>query len=102
MIESRLRPKVVLWWGVGLAVAGILLNILLPQVGYALVGPVNASTRIDQGLIAALSILLDLVRQTLLPLGVALIAASVVMAYVARLLGANADAEAEETGIPEA
>ncbi|WP_020075321.1 hypothetical protein [Cryocola sp. 340MFSha3.1] len=101
MTESKLRPKVVLWWGIGLSAAGLLLNLLLPQVGYALTVQVNASTRVDQGMLTALSVVLDLVRQTLLPLGIALIAASVVMAYIARLLGVRAYAEADETGDPE-
>ncbi|GAA2059319.1 hypothetical protein [Leifsonia soli] len=101
MTESKLRPKVVLWWGIGLAVAGLLLNLLLPQVGYALTVQVNASTRVDQGMLTALSVVLDLIRQTLLPLGIALIAASVVMAYIAGLLGMRADVEADETGVPE-
>lgn len=101
MTESKLRPKVVLWWGIGLAVAGLLLNLLLPQVGYALTVQVNASTRVDQGMLTALSVVLDLIRQTLLPLGIALIAASVVMAYIAGLLGMRADVEADETGAPE-
>jgi len=98
--ESRLRPKVVLWWGIGLAAAGLLLNLLLPQVGYAVI-QVNGSTRMDQGMLLALNVVVDLIRQTLLPLGIALIAASVVMAYIARLLGVRDDAEPDAAGIPE-
>ena len=30
MDESKLRPKVVLWWGIGLALAGMLLEVLVP------------------------------------------------------------------------
>ncbi|MDR6612559.1 hypothetical protein [Leifsonia sp. 1010] len=101
MTESRLRPKVVLWWGIGLAVAGLLLNMLLPQVGYALTVQVNASTPVDQGMLTALTVVLDLIRQTLLPLGIALIAASMVMAYIARVLGLSADVEPGETGVAE-
>jgi drug/metabolite transporter (DMT)-like permease len=40
--ETRLRPKVVLWWGIGLSVAGVLLTTFLPQIGYFAGRPVNA------------------------------------------------------------
>lgn len=83
MNESNLRPKVVLWWGIGLTLAGALLTILVPQIGYAAVVQVNyGPTRVDQALLLVLDLVVRILGQVLAPLGVALIGAAVVMAYV--------------------
>lgn len=93
-MESKLRPKVVLWWGVGLALAGVLLTILVPQLGYAVVvQPDHSGSGVDQALLVLLDLVVRIIGQVLTPLGIALIGASVVMAYVGRLLA---------TRIPEA
>jgi hypothetical protein len=88
--ETRLRPKVVLWWGVGLTVAGMVLTTVMPQIGYAASTQFNSATGVDQGLVVLLELVVRLVDQVVPPLGVALIAASVVMAYMGRLLGSRA------------
>lgn len=83
-MESKLRPKVVLWWGVALTLAGVLLTILVPQLGYAVVVQPDSATGVDQGLLVVLDLVVRIIGQVLTPLGVALIGASVVMAYVGR------------------
>jgi len=87
-MESKLRPKVVLWWGVGLALAGVLLTLLMPQLSYSLLPEPSSATGVDQGLLLLLSLVIRIVGDLLTPLGVALIGASIVMAYVGRLLAA--------------
>jgi len=84
--ESKLRPKVVLWWGIGLTVGGMLLTTFLPFLGNAMTGAYDAATSVDQGLLTGLMYIGQLIAQVVPPLGVALIGASVVMAYVGRLL----------------
>jgi len=83
-MESKLRPKVVLWWGIGLTLAGVLWAIVVPGVGYAIVAQPSSATGVDQGLLVLLDLIVRVVGQVLTPLGVALIGASVVMAYVGR------------------
>lgn len=85
-MESKLRPKVVLWWGIALTVAGVLLVMMLPQLAYTAVQQPSAATGVDQALLALLDLVARVIAQVVTPLGVALIGASVVMAYVGRLL----------------
>jgi hypothetical protein len=85
MTESRLRPKVVLWWGIGLTVGGVLLTVLGPQLGYALALG-RGTTAMDQGLLTVVGVLVQLIAQIVPPLGIVLIGAAVVMAYVARVV----------------
>lgn len=92
MTGSRLRPKVVLWWGIVLTIGGMLLTTFLPVLGYAVTGTYNTSSGVDQGMLTSLQFVLQLIGQVVPPLGVALIGASVVMAYVARLLPARTPA----------
>lgn len=88
-MDSKLRPKVVLWWGVGLTLAGVLLTILVPQIGYAAIVQQDYSTpNVDQAVLVLLDLVVRIIGQVLTPLGVALIGASIVMAYVGRLLAA--------------
>lgn len=88
-MESKLRPKVVLWWGITLTVAGVLLAMLLPQLAYTAVQQPSPATGVDQALLALLDLVVRVIGQVMTPLGVALIGASVVMAYVGRLLAAR-------------
>ncbi|MFP3464619.1 hypothetical protein [Leifsonia sp. SIMBA_070] len=90
MTGTRLRPKVVLWWGIALTLAGLLLTTLLPQLGYALTLQHDASTGVDQGFLVGIDLVVRLIAQVVPPLGIALIGASVVMAYVRRVLAAPA------------
>ena len=87
---SKLRPKVVLWWGIGLALAGVLSTVLLPQLGYAVVFRPASGNAVDQALLALLELVLRIVEQVMLPLGIVLIGASVVMTYVDRATAARA------------
>ena len=85
-MESKLRPKVVLWWGIGLAIAGILVSLFLPQLAYTAVQQPSSATGVDQGLLLVLDLVIRVIGQVMTPLGVVLIGASVVMTYVGRLL----------------
>jgi hypothetical protein len=85
-MDSRLRPKTVLWWGVGLTLGGMLLTLLLPPIGYSLAGLSSGASGVDQGLLGGLDLVVRLIGQVVPPLGVALIGASVVMAFVAQRL----------------
>ncbi|RDV45664.1 hypothetical protein DOE76_07515 [Leifsonia sp. ku-ls] len=86
-MESKLRPKVVLWWGIALTLAGVLLTILVPQFGYAAIIQQDYSRpNVDQALLVLLDLVVRIIGQVLTPLGVALIGAAVVMEFVGRLL----------------
>ena len=99
-MESKLRPKVVLWWGIGLTIAGVLVTLLLPQLAYTATQQPSAATGVDQGLLILLDLVIRVVGQVLAPLGVALIGASAVMAYVGRLLSPAArEAERRAAGL---
>ncbi|MEN2742120.1 hypothetical protein ABCS02_30425 [Microbacterium sp. X-17] len=86
MNESNLRPKVVLWWGIALTVAGALLTILIPQIGIAAIVQPGSDVNVDQGILTVLEVVVRIIGQLVAPLGVALIGASLVMTYVGRLL----------------
>jgi hypothetical protein len=98
--ESKLRPKVVLWWGIVLTVAGALLTILIPQIGYPAVVQVDyRALGVDQDLLVLLDLIVRIVGQVLTPLGVVLIGGAIVMTYVARLLAAQARIAADDSSI---
>lgn len=85
-MESKLRPKVVLWWGIGLTIAGVLVTMFLPQLAYTAAQQPSSAAGVDQGLLLLVDLLTRVIGQVLAPLGVALIGAAVVMTFVARLL----------------
>ena len=87
MTESKLRPRVVLWWGIGLAAGGLLLSVLVPQLFYNIALPVSGPTPLDQGLLVVLDVLTRVLAQGVVPVGAGLIGAGVVMAYIARQAG---------------
>ena len=89
-MESKLRPKAVLWWGIGLTIAGVLVTLLLPQLAYTAAQQPSSAASVDQGLLLLVDLLTRVIAQVLAPLGVALIGAAVVMSYAARLLAPNA------------
>jgi hypothetical protein len=82
MNSSRLRPKVVIWWGIAVAVGGALLVVLVPWV---LNGMLIGVSQGQQDFRVIVEIILEVARSVLPPLGGALIAAGIVMAYVERL-----------------
>jgi hypothetical protein len=96
-MESKLRPKVVLRWGIGLTIAGVLVTLLLPQLAYTAVQQPSSAADIGQGLVLLVDLLTRVIAQVLAPLGVALIGAAVVMSYVARLLAPAAANEDRRT-----
>ena len=89
MTESKLRPRVVLWWGIGLTAGGLLLSVLVPQLFYTIALPSSGPTRLDEGLLTVLDLFTRVLAQGVVPVGAALIGAGVVMAYVARVAGAR-------------
>ncbi|MDR6969793.1 hypothetical protein [Leifsonia shinshuensis] len=99
MNGSRLRPRPVLWWGIGLTLGGVLLTLLLPQLGYTLTLQHDASTGVDQGMLVGIDLVVRVVAQVVPPLGVALIGASLVMTYVGRLLTADPSRRAAVAGL---
>lgn len=89
-MESKLRPKVVLWWGIGLTLAGVLMTLLLPQLAYTAIQQPSTATGVDQGILLLLDLVVRVIGQVMTPLGVALIGASVVMAFVGRTAATRA------------
>lgn len=80
-----LRPKVVLWWGIGLTVASTVLNLVVPAIVYGAWSGGSGATGVDQGLAVTVQTVLQVVTGAMPVLGPALIAASIVMAYLDRL-----------------
>ncbi|WP_349862823.1 hypothetical protein [Leifsonia sp. WHRI 6310E] len=80
-----LRPKVVLWWGIGLTVASTVLNLVVPAIFYGAWSGWSGATGVDQGLAVTVQTVLQVVTGAMPVLGPALIAAAIVMAYVDRL-----------------
>lgn len=91
MNESKLRPKVILWWGIVLTVAGVVITLLLPQLAYTAMQQPSAATGVDQGLLTLVDLVVRVIGQLLTPLGVAFIGAAVVMVYVGPRPSRNLD-----------
>ncbi|MFB6610812.1 hypothetical protein ACFCVO_10855 [Agromyces sp. NPDC056379] len=72
-------PKRTLWWGIGLSVGGALTILLAPPVMYSIV---SAEGEAGQTFYSIVQLVLNIIRQLVLPLGTALIAASLVMFYI--------------------
>lgn len=81
-----LRPKVVLWWGIGLTVASTVISVVVPAVVYGAWAGETGANGIDQGLAVTVQTILQVVTGALPVLGPALIAAAIVMTYVGRLV----------------
>jgi hypothetical protein len=79
MISSRLRPKVVIWWGVGLSVGGSLLVLLVPGFVAALVG---GASGVSQDVQVPTELILRVAASVLPSLGAAFIGAGLVMLYI--------------------
>jgi predicted lipid-binding transport protein (Tim44 family) len=86
MKSSRLRPKVVIWWGIALAVGGSLLGVFAPGLMYQWYGGADAAGQgfqgIDQGLLSIIQVVVSLATNVCPSVGAALIGAGVVMRYV--------------------
>ncbi|WP_348787481.1 hypothetical protein [Leifsonia sp. NPDC080035] len=78
-----LRPAVVLWWGIGLTVLGVVLGLALPWLLYNQQTPGAA---MDQGMLVLLETAVRLLTGVAPLVGVAMIAAGIVMAYLKRLI----------------
>ena len=74
-------PKRTLWWGIGLSVGGALLILVVPQLMYSVVS-LQTQPEAGQTALLVLELALNIIRQLVLPLGTALIAASLVMFYI--------------------
>jgi ABC-type hemin transport system substrate-binding protein len=86
MRSSRVAPKVVLWWGVGLALGGGALIILLPNLAYTVATTGNNLVGVDQGLLMGVDFVVRILSAIVAPLGTALIGAGIVMFYLRQLL----------------
>jgi hypothetical protein len=70
----------------------VLLTIVAPQIGYTSFVAVDYSAvGVDRALLVLLMLVVRVIDQVLVPLGVALIGSSVVMAYVRPILSAAID-----------
>jgi len=101
MPNSRLQPKIVLWWGIALTIVGTLLIIFLPDIAYYIGGSRDSAAGVDQGLLLGFDLVVRIISAVVTPLGVVLIGVSIVMAYVRQLLrptlGAMVTARTEST-----
>ncbi len=103
---SRLRPKVVLWWGIGLIALYLVLNFTVPGLAYAANGNGGGGANpLDQAMLGTLFTVLSTVNMIAPFLGVTLIGASIVMFYVEKnLIRPTLDpvvTETENVGITE-
>lgn len=80
------RAKIVLWTGIALTVVGGILTIFLPSISYYGLGASSSATRIDQGFLSFLEVLLRLLATVVPLLGVVLIGTSIVMYQLQALL----------------
>ena len=84
---SRLRPKVVLWWGIGLVAGGLILDYAVSGIMFASTnGQGSTVNPLDQAMLGIWMDLLNAVNRTAPLIGAALIGASVVMFYLAKNL----------------
>jgi hypothetical protein len=97
----RLRPRVVLTWGICLTLGGVALELLLPTIGSALVSAAPSATPLDQGFLLALDLVVRVVKLGVTPIGAALVGAAAVMYYVAPLLARSAPTSTAEQSAPE-
>lgn len=94
-MNTPLRPRVVLWWGIGIAVGGSLLVILTPIVIDWMI--VSGATDAGQGVHTAVEVVLHAAASVLPPLGAALIGAAIVMVYLERYGYTRIDVATDES-----
>lgn len=81
MKDALTRPRTVILWGVGLAVVGVLLVILVPNL-VNMIAP--GQTALGQDAQAVAYVFISAVEALLPPLGAAFIGAGLVMTYLER------------------
>lgn len=83
---TRLRPKVVLWWGIGLVAGSLVFSYGLTGISAAAFSgnPGGSATALDQAMLGILITAVQAVNQSAPFIGAALIGASVVMFYMAK------------------
>jgi hypothetical protein len=103
MRTTKFRARVVLWWGIGLLLVGVLVELFLPPLTFGIMGVGSAgTTQVDQGLLTLLDGVLRVAVSLLTPVGTALLGAGVVMAYLERRDSAlPAEAKVPEANLPE-
>ncbi|GIT78842.1 hypothetical protein LLS1_05110 [Leifsonia sp. LS1] len=82
MNARRLHPKAVLSWGIALTIAGSVLTVFIPNIAAFFTNAQTAATGVDQGILVLFDLVSRIVGGVVTPLGVVLIGAAVVMAYV--------------------
>jgi hypothetical protein len=94
-VNTPLRPKLVLWWGIAVAVGGSLLVILTPIVIDWMF--VSGATEEGQVVHTAVEVILSAAASVLPPLGGALIGAAIVMVYLERYVYTRIDSSSDES-----
>ncbi|WP_271177553.1 hypothetical protein [Leifsonia poae] len=93
MTSRRVRPKAVIGWGIGIALGGVLFQILVPTLLYPINDIGAATTDIDQSLMWILRVVVQVVGSLLPYLGASVIGAGLVMLYIdANVVRKNAHA----------
>ncbi len=91
---SDAMPKHTLGWGVAVSLCGALFVAFAPPVLFS--DSAMTSTQLGQTFLSVALVVLDLVRELVLPLGTALIGASIVMFYLRARSRENAPSDRPE------
>lgn len=83
---SRLRPKVVLWWGIGVVAGSVVFSYGVAAISAATFsgGPGSSATALDQAILGILVTAIQAVNSSAPFIGAALIGAGIVMFYIAK------------------
>ncbi len=96
---SRLRPKVVLWWGIGLIAGGLILDYAVSGIAFSTtIGDGTTVNPLDQAMLGIWMDLLNAVNRSAPFIGAALVGASVVMFYLAKNVVPTATVQDEASG----
>ena len=80
-MRGRMTARAVRWWGIGLLAVAVVVGLTAPELHFWLTGGPGAG---DQAHLDVLFAVLTVVGQVVLPLGIALVSASIVMSYADR------------------
>ncbi|MGG7510649.1 hypothetical protein [Plantibacter sp. YIM 135249] len=86
-MRGRLTARGVRWWGIGLLAVAVLVGLTAPDVHFWLNGAPGTG---DQAQLDVLFAVLTVVGELVLPLGIGLVSASIVMSYADRRAGTPA------------
>ncbi|MGG7465797.1 hypothetical protein [Plantibacter sp. YIM 135347] len=86
-MRGRLTARGVRWWGIGLLAVAVLVGLTAPDVHFWLYGAPGTG---HQAQLDVLFAVLTVVGELVLPLGIGLVSASIVMSYADRRAGTPA------------